>query len=296
MIRYPITLQALEAAIDANADRPKWLSRAASRTQRFRKAKRYAEKTPIWSEVKAVYMRLQGDAKCAYCERKLESVELGRIEQDVEHFRPKGNVRDWSLDDPRSKIRLTPVAANAGGYYLLPYHIFNYAAACKPCNSALKSDRFPIAGTYQLQGDDPVALFKPEAPYLIYPIGDLDTDPEELIEFYGISPRPVKKRGHARNRALVTIAFFSLDDCNGRKNLVRERAALITGLFPQLKIAATDRRKQKREQAQKLVDAFTSPKAAHTNCARSFKRVYDRNPAEAEVLYDAAFDLIVSIS
>ena len=83
------------------------------------------------------------------------------------------------------------------GYYRLAYHIFNYAAACKPCNSALKKNGFPIAGTYRLEADDLEAL-KDEEAYLIYPLGDMDEDPEELIEFHGVVPRPIAARGHRR--------------------------------------------------------------------------------------------------
>jgi hypothetical protein len=95
MIAYQITKSKLESLIDAEA--PGWRQRAALRTEGFRQKGRYEEDSSIWSEVKVVYMRLQGDCKCAYCERKLESIDFGKIEQDVEHFRPKGSVRAWKL-------------------------------------------------------------------------------------------------------------------------------------------------------------------------------------------------------
>src|SRR5207342_665422 len=96
----------------------------------------------------------QGGAKCAYCERKLEAEEYGKGEQDVEHFRPKNSVRSWHLPAELAQqgVALGSVANPSSGYYLLPYHLFNYCAACKPCNSAIKSDYFPIAGAYRLTG------------------------------------------------------------------------------------------------------------------------------------------------
>src|SRR6267378_1901602 len=100
MIAYPITRAALETAIEAHS--AGWIAKAKKRTTGFRKKKAYAEKSSIWSAIKAVYMQLQGESKCAYCERKLASVKYGKGEQDVEHFRPKKSVRSWPL--PQSLV------------------------------------------------------------------------------------------------------------------------------------------------------------------------------------------------
>jgi 5-methylcytosine-specific restriction endonuclease McrA len=233
MIGYRITQTELEQRI--RTQKADWLNRAKTRTATFRQQGRYEEDSSIWSEVKVVYIRLQGNAKCAYCERKLEAEERGKGEQDVDHFRPKSQVKSWKM--PKSLadlgIKTSAVPNEKRGYFLLSYHPFNYAAACKPCNSALKRDYFPIADAYNLIGEDPKQL-KKEKPYLIYPIGDWDTDPEQLIRFHGVSPQPVAVKGYRRHRALVTIEFFELDNVNRRKNLIRERAVIIIALFPQL--------------------------------------------------------------
>jgi hypothetical protein len=295
VIGYPISLADLEELL--REESPTWLDRAAARTEIFRTQGVYQESSSIWSEVKPMYMTLQGESKCAYCERKLESVEHGRGEQDVEHFRPKGNVRSWALPDGLEDqgIATTPVPDADSGYYLLPYHPFNYAASCKPCNSNLKGDRFPIAGDYDLAGDDPADLLQ-EQPYLIYPIGDFDEDPEDLIRFHGVSPQAVARSGHRRDRALVTIEFFRLDDVTARKNLVRERAVVIVALFPQLEKLADAGPGGAAPQAQQIVDGFASAESAHTNCARSFKRLFESDRAEAKAIFDRAVMLIVSIS
>ncbi len=293
MIRYHTTQAALEAAITAEST--DWLTRAAQRTQTFRDLGRYEESSSIWSEVKAVYMRLQGNSKCAYCERKLESVEIGKIEQDVEHFRPKASVKKWSGAARLPGIPFTAAPKEKTGYHLLPYHPFNYAAACKPCNSVLKKDWFPIAGAYRFDGDDPAALGA-EKPYLPYPIGDLDDDPEDLIEFAGISPRPVARSGYRRNRALVTIEFFRLDDTDGRKNLMRERALLIVALHPQLERSRHDASAARRAAAKDNVQGFQQPHIPHANCARSFVRLFHADPAQAEAVFEAALQLVQSIS
>lgn len=294
MIRYPILRKDLEVLI--RAEKPNWLDRVQERTKLFRAIGRYEENSSIWSEVKAVYMRLQGNSKCAYCERKLEAIDVGKVEQDVEHFRPKGRVKAWK-PPPEMKAQGISLTSppDKGGYYLLPYNLFNYSAACKPCNSALKKDFFPIAGKYDLEGEDPKKL-KKEKPYLIYPIGDSDSDPEDLIRFTGTSPHPVAVRGDKRARAMVTIAFFKLDDANKRKNLIRERAIVIVAMYPQMEKLHSSVSAAEKVLAKSLVDGFAGPNSAHTNCARSFRALFRKSPTEAKSIFDTAAKLLISIS
>ncbi len=293
MIRYGVSERDLKDLVEA--EKPGWQTRAHDRTETARKAGRLDEESHIWSEVKPVFMQLQGDSKCAFCERKLESEAFGRAEQAVEHFRPKGRVKAWTVPSALKNvgIKFSPVPKNKG-YYLLAYHLLNYAASCHPCNSALKRDYFPIAGTYEFEATTPRVLSR-EKPYLLFPIGGLDDDPEGLIRFHGVSPQPVAGRGHARDRAMVTIEFFKLDDVERRKNLIRERALCIIALYPQLK-KLQEVSGRERAKVQELVDGLTSSEAPHTNCARSFRNLYARDPAEAEAICDAAVALILSIS
>lgn len=288
MIRYKISRKDLEALIEAEV--PGWTARAKKRTAHFAALGKYDEASSIWSEVKVVYMRLQGECKCIYCERKLESEESGLIEQDVEHFRPKARVRRWNAPPGLAAegILVTDPGPNAPGYHRLPYHLFNYSAACKPCNSTLKSDCFPISGAYNFDGSNPKTL-KSEFPLLIYPLGDFDVDPESLIKFHGVSPQPVGSIGRDRHRALTTVAFFELADPIKRKNLFRERAQVITALWPQLEAVSRD---ANDALASNLVADYQSPKAPHTNCARSFARLYYQDRLEAQRLYQAAATFI----
>src|SRR5207248_142335 len=82
LIRYAITEAELNAKIDALD--PNWRAKAACRTDRFRRAGRFTERTneSIWGDIKDVYLHLQY-SKCAYCERKLEGPPFGAIEHDV---------------------------------------------------------------------------------------------------------------------------------------------------------------------------------------------------------------------
>lgn len=291
MIGYKISYQDLKALVDAHS--PSWIARASARTADFIKIGKYDEASNIWSDVKAVYMRLQGEGKCIFCERKLESEQFGMGEQDVEHFRPKGRVRAWKAPAKFSAhgLIITRPALNAPGYHRLPYHLFNYGAACKPCNSALKSDYFPIVGNYDFDGDDPKTLAS-EQPLLIYPLGDFDDDPEDLIEFVGASPRPVPSNGYGRDRAQTTIEFFALADTDTRKNLFRERATILIALWGQLEAAKSPG----NTKAADAVAAFQSEKSAHANCARSFVRLYRANRSAAQGHFEAAMDFVISSS
>lgn len=295
MIQYRLSLHELTTQIEAAC--PGWLARAEQRTAAFRAQGSYAEASTIWSEVKPVYMRLQGEAKCAYCERKLESDTYGKGEQDVEHFRPKSSIKAWRLPAAlraQGVTVATPPEPKVG-YHLLAYHPFNYAAACKPCNSALKKDYFPIAGTYQPHGDQPASLVS-ELPLLVYPLGDFEVDPESLIQFQGLSPCPVVSEGQARNRALVTIAFFKLDDPLARKNLFRERAMLLLAVFGLLERIQDDTDLSASHEAQQVLAVFLANTAPHANCLRSFVRLYQREPRQAKEIYQKVTDYVLSSS
>jgi hypothetical protein len=294
MIGYPISQADLEESIE-NAKRG-WIQKAKERTEDFRSKGYYGETSPFWSEIKPVYMELQGNCKCAYCERKLESIGYGKIEQDIEHFRPKGKIKAWKI--PKSLkddgIVFTEVPDVKHGYYLLPYHPFNYISACKPCNSALKKNYFPIAGVYSFDGEDPIDLMK-EKPYLIYPIGDFDSHPEKLIGFYGISPQAISSDKYERARAKVTIEFFKLDSMSKRENLLQERACIIILLHPQLeKLADGNASDEDKADAEIIINNSISSNSPHTNCARSFKKLFENNRAEAKNIYKYSVQFIKS--
>jgi hypothetical protein len=292
MIGYKISLNDLQSLIEAES--PGWLAAAKKKTAEFRNDGCYNEKKGTWSKIKPVLMRIQGGSKCAYCERKLESEDYGKGEQDVEHFRPKKNIRAWKPSKALENegVKVTKPKPDSGGYHLLAYHPFNYCAACKPCNSALKSDCFPIAGKYRTKGADPVKLAK-EFPLLIYPIGDFDGNPESLIRFHGISPQAVASSGHDRHRALTTIEFFKLDDIM-RKNLIAERARLICALLPLCKAASKNG--PSAIKAKKLLIAYTEDTTPHANCARSFVKLFQSDAQEACDVESKAAQFITGIS
>lgn len=298
MINYPITANDLETLIDQFV--PSWRRRALSRTDTFRRIRRYQERSSIWSEIKVIYMRLQNN-KCAFCERKFEGAPLGAIEHDVEHFRPKNAVKDWppSVWPPSSlaaegtiRYRFNLGSAWAEGYYLLAYHILNYAVACKVCNSVLKSNFFPIYGPRGPQSDDILNL-STERPLLIYPIGDVDTDPESLLTFNGIIPIPCGRQGYASYRARVTIDFFVLEK---REILREERATQIKLLHDVLVEREQAQSQLDLDDAQSFIDFLTSPSNRHTNCARAYHRLFQNSRAEANDIYQEVRRYLLAIN
>jgi hypothetical protein len=293
MIRYDISEADLHADIEAES--PGWRVKAARRTAACRKKMAFDGGGSIWSDIKPVYMRLQHN-KCAYCERKLEGEPYGRIEHDVEHFRPKNGVKEWP--DDRIKVeRQIDYDFPTGqgwdqGYYLLAFHPHNYITACKSCNTPLKSNYFPIAGKRRgPQSDDPARLAS-EQPYLLYPLGNLDDDPEEILTFDGIVPKPSKRSGHRRRRAMVTIDFFELDT---REELLRGRAEKVRELTLALIVERVGRLPAHKALAERTIADLQSEKSAHSNCVRSFLRLYRRDRPRAEAIFEAAMEYLDSL-
>lgn len=298
MIRYPIHPATWRARVEA-ASRS-WLETARERTDRFEVLGRYDEegRSPIWSRIKRVYMELQG-FKCGFCERRLEKSQFGNIEHDVEHFRPKKSVKLWPSAAERREREITvdqdldldlgPAADP--GYFLLPYHIENYLISCKTCNSTLKSNSFPVARDRQTNGTEPREM-DGEKPYLIYPIGAVDTDPMRLITFEGIIPIPVATRGHSRARALVTIDFFELDT---REVLLEERAERILALHVAL-AAASDPDPVTAAAAQISVERLTASDSPHANCSRRHRQRFEEDRGRANDVAEAAIEFLAGLT
>ncbi len=263
-----------------------WLRRAQEKTDEFRAAGAYQTHTPFWSEIKAAYMAVQHN-KCAYCERRLEGPPYGYIEHDIEHFRPKNGIKRWPSAEISGQLNLNYTFSLGDdfdeGYYLLAYHLLNYVAACKVCNSILKANYFPIASS-RISGQDDPRTLAAEQPLLLYPLDDLDADPEEIITFDGWLAVPKHRTGPEYQRGLVLIDFFRL---NKREELVRDRATLISHIYLALQ-AYAQATGADRERAGRVISRFQSPDAIHANCIRCFQNVYQRDATYARELYVAA--------
>lgn len=286
MIRIDVARDELKQKIADH--KPGWLEDAHSKTLAIEDDPAL-QVTSIWSPIKEVFTKLQY-SKCIFCEKEIEDQP---IEQDVEHFRPKNNVKRWSVPDwlvDEEDVQVSqPNTGSEPGYRLLAYNFLNYAAACKTCNSTKKRDYFPIAATTRKSNSKNPAQMKSEKAYLIYPVSDLDEDPKDLIEFHGLSPQAKKASGFGRKRALVTIELFQLDDENQRSYLLKKRAEKIWLLFRCLQ-QIDNGNASERAEGRRVADYLTSPASEHTNCLRCFRRLYGRDFSEAEAIAREALD------
>jgi hypothetical protein len=281
MVRYNFTEEELVKLIDENdkskGRKERWLAKAKKLTEELKKSpsKPIASK---WSEIKSVYTKLQ-HGKCAFCERLLGEHELASVEFDVEHFRPKNAVKPWPpKEEPGNQPRFANLPRSRGkgkGYRFLAYHHLNYASSCKTCNSRLKANYFPIAGRHNFRGEDPKALLQSERPYLIYPLGDFDDDPENIIAFEGylaVPRTPSNVDQYRYDRARVTIAFFRLN--KERDDILVLRAKQLEDLLSKLEIMQGSNSAAKRKQVWQDIQRLGHEASHHAGCVRSLLRLY----------------------
>jgi hypothetical protein len=126
--------------------------------------------------------------KCAYCEVKLAA---GQRQGDVEHYRPKGQVRD--VAGKIVKVVVEGVEQKHPGYYWLAYEWTNLLPACAACNRRAgdvssgtltgKGEIFPTLDNWWAPDKDQVDAEKPALlnPWVDDPGDHLIFDPETGI-------------------------------------------------------------------------------------------------------------------
>ncbi|WP_242206634.1 HNH endonuclease family protein [Aestuariivivens insulae] len=271
------------------AHKSNWLDRAKKKTDKYRTAGKVTDKNGhIWSEIKEVFMTIQGN-KCAFCETELEGQNYGKGVHDVEHFRPKNRITKWKPSKEFNSLGISITSTtNIKGYHLLTYNLLNYSMSCGPCNQTLKSDRFPIKGSYKNHMEDPKAEFNDEEPLLIYPIADIDTDCEELICFEGPVPKAVKTTGLEYERAQTTIDFFRLARADERSKLFKERSEVI--LLINIFIGS----ESDTSKYDDLVGTLISDTSKHANCTRSYLELLKNDPVKAKEIFNEARQFIAT--
>lgn len=117
--------------------------------------------------------------KCAYCE---VFYRISAREGDVEHFRPKGRVRDQNRQIV--KVMVDGRKQNHPGYWWLAYEPTNLLPSCSLCNRTGKGDYFPLeqGANYALvPGEE-----SQERPLLVHPGIDNPDDHLSLDAQFGI--------------------------------------------------------------------------------------------------------------
>ena len=283
MIRIAIAERDLRARIAAAE--PTWESRAKERAANAVAKRRVDDGDGIWSDIKHVFMELQG-WKCMYCEKPMprpdpNSGASGKVEYDVEHFRPKNRVQPWPTERV-AKSRSIDYASKlkhgaASGYVHLAFDPWNYGVSCKVCNSELKGDRFPILGKAAPRSKRRRELDAKERPCLVLPIGDEGQDPEGLLEWHGPTVRPRADLGDDdRVRAMALIDFFELDT---RQDLLLGRCVAIVLLYDWLEDARLD--SQLRVEAEACIEQLLADQATFAGCLRGYRDLYRRDREEA---------------
>lgn len=286
VIRHDISPRELRNRI--RAEDANWYADAKAARQALPANPRSADfDEGLWGRVKSIYMNLQG-SKCIYCETKIE----GAISNDVEHFRPKTKVVHWHSPPSfvTAGLAVTNPATIKGdpGYASLAFDPWNYAASCKVCNTVLKKNYFPIGGPRNSASTAPRRM-KAERAFFIYPIGDCDEDPRELIRFVGMHPEPIAAPGSQEYfRALVTIEVFQLNDADTRDVLFEGRALLLGELYSWLDRRETAATPVDRQNADDWIDILLAPQRQHSSCLQCFADLYESDPNRAQQLIDDA--------
>lgn len=153
--------------------------------------------------------------KCAYCESMITATQPG----DVEHYRPKGRIRD----ENGNIVKTTRIAAGTDhpGYWWLAYRWDNLLPACIDCNrrrrhgelanAVGKAEYFEIRG---VRAEFPADSLDDEKAMLLDP-SEPGFDPDEHFDFFADGLMKPKSE-----RAAYTCKILGL---NLRESLVAER-------------------------------------------------------------------------
>ena len=156
--------------------------------------------------------------KCAFCEAKPLHVSDG----DVEHFRPKGAVRQDAADPLRRP-----------GYYWLAYEWENLLFACERCNRRHKRSYFPLTDPAR-RAQSPRDDVATESPVFIDPSSE---DPRPHISFR--QHVPIAVGASARGEQTISALGLRRPELNADRERHLSRIPLlhIIALHPAVPLA-----------------------------------------------------------
>jgi len=180
--------------------------------------------------------------KCCFCESKVTHIASGHIE----HFRPKGGVRQHP-DEPLYRP----------GYFWLAYEWHNLLFSCELCNSRHKKNLFPLANPSD-RARRPTDNLDAEQPMFIDPSRE---DPSAHIGFRAEYPFAINgsTRGEATWRGLGL-------DREALAEIRRDHLVMVKAL-KKLSEGAPDQ--ADRLEATKLLKKFVSPRAQWSAMVRA---------------------------
>jgi uncharacterized protein (TIGR02646 family) len=180
--------------------------------------------------VKKALVRAQHQ-KCCFCESKVTHIASGHIE----HYRPKGGVRQHAKD-----------ALETPGYFWLAYEWTNLLFCCEVCNSRFKKSLFPLADP-ATRARTPNDGLDAEEPMFVDPASD---DPAAHIGFR--EEYPFAKGGSPRGEATWRALGLAREPL---AELRRDHLATIKALQ---KVRDGARRPADRAEAAELLEKFSS--------------------------------------
>ncbi|PTT76010.1 hypothetical protein DBR42_27700 [Pelomonas sp. HMWF004] len=280
-------IAAINRELGTPAKQDGWWSRAHTNFQSAVRTRKFDASQAYWSEVKGAFIALQSH-KCAYCETPMPQGQRKKVAYDVEHYRPKSRTQAWPTQTIRRDLGIT-YRVNAGrrrGYPELAHHAWNYAVACKVCNSPYKSDYFPLLGRCNGASHSPLTLNLTELPAIPLPLGTWGEDPEAFLTFHGFIAVPkAGLKGDMLKRTQVVIDFFEL---NRRPDLLLGRAATIGLLYRNLREMQHPHLARNAAEAQSWVDQQLSSEAPYAAAARAFRALHLAAPGQAKTVAQLA--------
>jgi hypothetical protein len=202
----------------------KWRADAAQAIANIKKSYKAGEKVEVDDKLykRALpFLEQLFHGKCAYCESNITSTHP----IDVEHYRPKGRLKD--IDGKIVKITVNGKEFDHPGYWWLCYDWTNLLPSCIDCNrrrnhgeeltAAGKADIFPISGKRAGSPTDPLLA---EDALLLNPSED-GFDPGVHFEF-----KPDGKIATKSKRAELSCELLGL---NVREALTKQRSEVYFG-------------------------------------------------------------------
>lgn len=182
-------------------------------------------KPEIYAQLKEeVYLHPDGPfrGKCAYCECRIYPSQYG----DLDHYRPKGAVKDVATGKP-VRIELDGVERNHPGYYWLAYAWQNLLPTCELCNRPSlrrsggrrvgKHDFFPVEGFRAVRPGDESR----EVALLLHPALD------EPSLHLGLDPTGVLYGKTEKGRTTIELLGLNDRDLPNERRDAYERAELL---------------------------------------------------------------------
>lgn len=179
--------------------------------------------------------------KCCFCESKVTHISYG----DVEHFRPKGGVKQVDTDPMEYP-----------GYYWLAYTWSNLFFSCQICNQRFKGNLFPLENPAERARNHAEDLGR-ECPLFI----DLaEEEPEALISFRQEIPYSIND--HPRGKATITALGLDRQELNEMR---RDRLELLRYVHKVVQIGSME----EQQVARAVLDKAVQDDAPYAAMARA---------------------------